>query len=499
MIKTFPYLLGLGALVGAALSAGGATAQTRVWGAAGVGGEIFVTDCRDCGEDIGLTIACQGEGGNGLVQVPFAAVDPKPTGPTNEIDFEIDGKVFSFAADTVEQGMVGFVPSFEVKPNDPLIGSLQAGRRAAVRFFGIDATIGLRGSGEALDIFIAHCGWNDPQLVAAAAAKAKPVAPIAVTPAAPIVVGKPAPAPIVVAAPKPAITPPLTVSPPPAAAPAIDGPQWFTSDYDDNGRSMLRLTYGLPETDAVLVSTACAKGAGARSVSVDLLVDFGGARDGDPVGVTIRAGGQTFNYSGKVFESGEEYAGVRIDVGSRAPLWAALRTSADISVGIDGGGSATASAAGAVDAIGAFTGGCFGSSTAVPAVQVMPRPSANVPAVNIATGQQTPVTLPLGGTVAKSPLVQLGVTLPATPVSAPAMPSYVCDDGSAFQMMITTGASGDVAEVKRPGQAQLALAEIPAPFGRKFTDGKTTLHVANGATVQIADSAGRQFCERQLQ
>lgn len=477
MTKSFDGLLLFLVASVAAILTGPAVAQSRTWGASGLEGDIVAVDCLQCGDDLGLLIACQGKGSDALVSVPFAAVDPKPSAPINEIAFDIDGEVFTFNADTVEQGLVGFVPQFHLPANHPLVAALQAGRRADVRFAGVEAGIGLRNSGDTLDIFKAHCGWNGIPYVADAA------------PAAPAVTVGAGEA-------KPLIEPG-------AATETFDGPHWFTNAYkDDAGADTIALVYGIPESDAVLVATTCGPGTGARTVEVDLIVDPGAALPGEAVQAVFRVGGQSYTYSGTVFEDSSEYAGVRVEIGGRAPLWAALRAGGEVSVGTEGGSFATASADGAATAIRTFTDGCFTAGAAAgPLVQLDLGAGAATPA----TRKAPLVQLDLGAATAtpKAPLVQLDLgvaTAPGSPpvapsLGAPATPSYLCDDGSIVR--VTLSNAGNVAQLERPGTGPLALSEIPAPFARKFSDGTVTLHLSDSATIQLTQPTGRQLCQRQ--
>ena len=154
------------------------------WVATGLYEEIVATDCRDCEEELGIIIACKGNGKPAEVTVNAAASETGTEGAEAPVTFTIDGKAFTRAARTVEFGMIGFTPVFNMAPDDPIVAALQAGRRAFVTFNGQRAKLGLKNSRETLDIFKAHCGWtqagflqNQQRAAAQAANAAPPAAP----------------------------------------------------------------------------------------------------------------------------------------------------------------------------------------------------------------------------------------------------------------------------------------------------------------------------------
>ena len=73
---------------------------------------------------------------------------------------EVEGQAFERDATTIYFGQIGYLPSFELTPNDPMIEALQAGRNVDVTFGSARVRISLRGSRGAFDIFKANCGWN---------------------------------------------------------------------------------------------------------------------------------------------------------------------------------------------------------------------------------------------------------------------------------------------------------------------------------------------------
>lgn len=445
------------------------TAQERIWISEGLRGDIVARDCAGCDEDIGIMIACQGEGGPALISVPFAASNERPD-DGSRITFRLDRDEFTYEATIDEQGAVGFVPQFGVRPNDPLIGALQSAREARVTFEGRETRIGLRGSGSALEIFKAHCAWTgipfDPSPLVADRAGDVPV----------------------------------------------DGPTWFTSQYaNEAGAPMIALVYGVPESDNILLVATCAAGTGARSVTFNLSLDTGAAPPGATVDALISVAGNAYTYPGKVYAESSEDAGLSFDVGSRAPLWGGLRSGGDLKFGIAGGVSVGGSAMGAATSVTTFTDACF-SARAVnaPLVQLDTAPAANgvapVVKLNLGTADTPPaaplVKLNLGSTETK-PLVELEATAP-TPLikvdlgSPPSPPGirYHCDDGSSLSVVVETVGAMTVARLALASGEPISLAQVQSPFGEKYTDGKTTLRVSAGI-IQVADGSSSQFCAQQ--
>jgi len=469
------YLFSLLTLLLACLLPSFAASQERTWISEGIGGEITARDCAQCDEDIGITIACQGEGGPARISVPFAASNERP-GDGARITFQLDRDEFAYDTAFEEQGAVGFVPQFSIRPNDPLIAALQSAREARVIFEGRETRIGLRGSGSALEIFAAHCGWTgipfDPTpLIAAVATDAPP-----------------------------------------------DGPIWLTTEYtDETGAPAVSLVYGVPETDAILLSTTCVTGTGARSVRVNLLLDTGALPPGEAVEARIGVAGATYTYPGKVFEESTESAGLSFDVGSRAPLWNDMRAGGDMSFGIVGGASVGGSAASAAAAVDAFTNACFAPATAAPAAPLI---QLNLDLGSVdgnATGPAEPlVKLNLGdsATPRAQPLIDLSATSPqanAAPLiqldlgasqkpvldialTTPGGVPYTCDDGSTLSVEITDTGAGKVAKVALSDGESLSMFETQSTFAERYTAGDDTLRVSDGILL-LTRKSSRHFCE----
>ena len=234
-----------------------ARSPQRVWAAHGRGSEVTATDCsQDCEEDIGIIFMCQGRGQPAQVDVPWVALDSGRQGSQRPLTVTVDGRRFDYTATLGGPGLVGQVPSFAVAPGDPLIDALQSGSAARVRFSGVEADIGLRGSRAALDIFKAHCGWNN----------------------------------VAQSGPSPA---------PPPSQPA-DRPLWFASSHgSQNGRQVQTLTFGIPETDNTLFSASC--GIGGRDPVVELHIDLGNHFSGQIVPITMATSSGTFAYNARAF------------------------------------------------------------------------------------------------------------------------------------------------------------------------------------------------------
>jgi len=130
------------------------------WTATGLYEKIVAVDCRDCEEELGIIIACKGNGKPAEVTVNAAASQTGTDGAQAPVTFTIDGEAFTRTAKTVEFGMIGFTPVFNMTPDDPIVAALQGGHRAFVTFNGQRSELGLKGSRDALDIFKAHCGWT---------------------------------------------------------------------------------------------------------------------------------------------------------------------------------------------------------------------------------------------------------------------------------------------------------------------------------------------------
>ena len=437
-------LLVAGLTVFAATSSS-APAQDRVWGASGLYGDIVATDCLLCGEDLGITISCQGVGSDAMVRVPFAAVDRPPMSPA-PLEVIVDGQSFRFSASTEEQGLVGFVPTFELPANHPLVDALAGGQAATVEFGNISATIGLTGSRQALEIFRAHCGWYD----------------------------------------LPAYQGPLEVA-------TDEGALWSIGQFPDpeSGRQFLGLSYGIPETDAVLFSASCAMD-GVEAVDVLLGVDYGPLADGDPTQVQISAGGRTFVYPAQVFADGDERSGVRFAVGARAPLWQALSAGGEFGMGIPGGIVAAATDRNVRGAVAAFTAACFPGAASLAVVPSPAQPEAVQPVVGGTPGDVFTPLVPAAP--AEQPAVP--VAQPVAPVAQPAPggpTTFTCDDGTTAVVVITGASPNETALLTIGAEPPLTMKVMASPAGRILNNGATIMMI-NPGMVQLVRNGKPTAC-----
>ena len=151
------------ALAGMCVATQSVTAQDRIenWSISGTGNNVVVADCEECGDDIGMMIACQGRARPAEVTIHHAAVENGTDGKVLPVTVVVDQRRFTYQAVTVEYGQIGFTPVFALSANDPLIEALQAGRRARITFSGQNTDISLKGSRKAFKDFNAQCRWNE--------------------------------------------------------------------------------------------------------------------------------------------------------------------------------------------------------------------------------------------------------------------------------------------------------------------------------------------------
>jgi hypothetical protein len=111
---------------------------------------VVAADCRDCDEDVGIRFECRGLGRPADVSVPAVAVERRPSGLRNRIQFFVDGLGMAYDAEIERQGLIGYVPKLRVRQNDPLIERLAGGSSLRVVFADKSSTITLRGARAAL-------------------------------------------------------------------------------------------------------------------------------------------------------------------------------------------------------------------------------------------------------------------------------------------------------------------------------------------------------------
>jgi hypothetical protein len=201
------------------------------------GDQIVLSDCRDCSDDIGMMVTCRGAQRPAEVTVHRAAVENGQEGAVLPIVLTIDkGQIFERQATTRYFGLIGYTPEFPLERDDPLIATLQAGYSLKINFSGQTTELTLRGSRSAFDIFRAQCGGNQ------------------------------------------------TATPPGNEA------KWLVQTYPagDSDRFKTFLTYGIPETDAIVFSASCESGWRGSDLAVDLLIGSGGKTSGQPVDVKLQ-------------------------------------------------------------------------------------------------------------------------------------------------------------------------------------------------------------------
>jgi len=429
------------------LAAGGVSAQDRQWGLTGTYGEIVASDCVDCGDDVGITIMCQGDRSNAHVEVPFVAATRFSEGAL-PITLTTDrGESFSFEGSYGRRGLVGYVPEFELPANHPLVDALASASTLQVSAGGLDAYLGLAGSRQAMTIFAAHCGWTQmPAYV--------------------------------------------------ADAQGDDGPgsdaRWMIEQaVARDGTERLSLAFGIPETDAVLLTAVCDAGLGTATVEV--AVDFGGLPDAAPTDLQIATRSGRFTYPGTVFFASEEAAGVRIVVGGKAPLWRALQATDAVGFSINGGPVSSLTAGEQDGAVASFVEGCFSAVAASQpvAVPAAPRPSVEQPVAVPIPAAPNPVALPETPVPVAEPAAPVAV--PATPPAATGSGSYACTDGKQVIVAIDGPASAQVATVTGGSETPLVLNGMPPSPSVVFAAGDAALVLKPNA-IQLVQGETLSDC-----
>lgn len=435
-----------------------AFAQERSWFVSGLYGDIIAIDCVDCGDDIGMTLSCQGVGSSALVRVPFAATQRFP-GSNKTLVARADGQEFGFEASFEEQGLVGFVPLFELPANHPLIDALARGTELQIAVGEAVTYIGLNGSKQAMEIFRAHCGWTQM----------------------PPYVGEVAPRDVAASE---------VVS-----EPIEDEARWYIQQSaNEDGAETVALTFGIPGTDAVLFSTSCDTGVGTRNAEVSLSIDFGSLQGGDSAQVDFNTYSGQFSYPGKVFIDSEESAGVRLTVGARAPLWRALASAKSISFGVSGGPTVTIPRPDTEGVVKSFVESCFSSeSVPTPAkpLQKPMQPKVSGPSDSFSLDQPAGDRPDADGNDsaddAKVPVASVA------PASDGDTRVFVCPDDTELRLTITGTAPKRVADLVVGSNPPERLTELPAGANVLFAGANVTLFVKDDA-VQIVQRGVKSDC-----
>ncbi|WP_319530642.1 hypothetical protein [uncultured Cohaesibacter sp.] len=321
-------------------------ALAQQWSATGLYEQIIASDCRDCGEDVGMLVACTGNGQPAEITINAAASETGRNGEAAPVAINIDGQIFNYEAKTVEFGLIGFTPVFSVAYDDPLIGALQSGRNAIVTFNGGQSVVRLNGSREALEIFKAHCGWT-PQGFQQNLERQQASNPGQFTPPS-----KDAPqndtgqndAAQNEAGPsdtghtdqmsdpdRPSYSHTAMTKTP--VKPGTIGLFWYTGDGMGGGSPKI-LSYAVPETDERAFYATCEQAG--DFMEVEIYSEFGNLQAGDIVYLTINHPGGQERYQGHTFIENDEYAGSRFKIIRDRNLWLSMANAPDLTFGNEG-------------------------------------------------------------------------------------------------------------------------------------------------------------------
>jgi len=140
-----------------------AAARTERWSVTGTGTDATVTDCMDCEEDIGLLVRCGASGAPATLSVLFQALEKAPAEGAEPpvMVFAVDGEPYSYVPEFELWGMIGHVPKIPLKPSDPLVEALRAGRSVSITLDAFAVELPLKGSSAALAAFARTCPWGD--------------------------------------------------------------------------------------------------------------------------------------------------------------------------------------------------------------------------------------------------------------------------------------------------------------------------------------------------
>jgi hypothetical protein len=283
----------------------------RAWHVSGQGSFVTAADCRDCDDDLGILFECRGLGRAADVSVPAVAVEQRPGGRRNRIEFFVDGLGMSFDADVERQGLVGYVPKLQIHQNDPLIERLAAGSSLRVIFAGRSNTLTLRGARAALAAFASQCAWSSAKALAQPLADTVP-SPQA-EPGAPAQPSQPSSS--------------ASVTGPAASA---EHPAMRWQYYAGRRGEAARLIFGIPDTDNAVLAASCLPGA-TRAL-VELLASPSGLDPGRPVQIGIHSSRGVEGVRGVVNRAG--HATFSSEPSGR--LWWALQSGGAATFSVEG-------------------------------------------------------------------------------------------------------------------------------------------------------------------
>ena len=144
---------------------------------------------------------------------------------------------------------------------------------------------------------------------------------------------------------------------------AQDGQIWANgsfTDEADRGMTKSFLRFALPESDLVTFSALCAANSGVGTATIQVAVDFGNLRRGDPARLSIFGDGFSNSYDGFVDipDSEEGLYGVSFSVTNDDPLWEALARLSTIRIGVAGLPATILSLRGSAGPVRAFNRDC---------------------------------------------------------------------------------------------------------------------------------------------
>ncbi|MEM1198935.1 MAG: hypothetical protein AAGI06_06450 [Pseudomonadota bacterium] len=116
--------------------------------------------------------------------------------------------------------------------------------------------------------------------------------------------------------------------------PNAGGELWFTSGFASQSGAGRRLTYGIPETDAVAIIASC---GGASAYTLEVFIGAGTRQAGQQVWVDFFFDGQPpQSIRATTFSENSEYAGVRMQVEASNAFWKWFSTTELLTVGVKG-------------------------------------------------------------------------------------------------------------------------------------------------------------------